>query len=152
MTLSSSDPVKFGDVALQPPELTARPRASKSVNQVRGVCIFVVHLHLLVCRMRTHMFGCISLSVWVSRACGRMSVQRALSLTDSWPWVVLSPQPGKKSLLLKMCMSPSSGVVMQPPSTSLARQRILGAERERVVLAYRALKQRQRQQADQLPR
>lgn len=87
------DPVKFGDVALQPPELTARPRASKSVNQ-----------------------------------------------------------PGKKALLLKMCMSPTSGVVMQPPSTSLARQRILGAERERVVLAYRALKQRQRQQTDQLPR
>ncbi|XP_029783894.1 coiled-coil domain-containing protein 137 [Suricata suricatta] len=79
------DTVQFGEVALQPPELTAQPRTSTS----RG-------------------------------------------------------QPGKKSLMLSVLLSP--GGVRQPPTTSLARQRIVGEERERAVQAYRALKQRQRQQ------
>ncbi|KAF0887178.1 HGS kinase, partial [Crocuta crocuta] len=83
------DTVHFGEVALQPPELTARPRMSTS----RG-------------------------------------------------------QPGKKSLMLRRLLSP--GGVSQPPTTSLARQRIVGEERERAVQAYRALK-RQRQAA-QSPR
>lgn len=81
------DPVKFGDVVLQPPELTARPRASASLNQ-----------------------------------------------------------PGRKSLLLRMCLNPGAGDT-RSPSTSPAQQRIMGAERERAVLAYRALKQRRQQAA-----
>ncbi|XP_055971784.1 coiled-coil domain-containing protein 137 [Sorex fumeus] len=80
------DPVKFGDIVLQPPELTARPRASTSVSQ-----------------------------------------------------------PGRKPLLLRRCLSPTGAGETRPLSTSPARQRILGAERERAVLAYRALK-RQRQE------
>ncbi|XP_004718199.4 coiled-coil domain-containing protein 137 [Echinops telfairi] len=73
------DTVKFGEVALQPPELTARPRKSAGGGQ-----------------------------------------------------------PGKKSLALKRFLCPASE--SQPLSTSLARQRIVGEERERVVQAYRALK------------
>ncbi|XP_006869694.1 PREDICTED: coiled-coil domain-containing protein 137 [Chrysochloris asiatica] len=73
------DTVKFGEVALQPPELTARPKKSEGKGQ-----------------------------------------------------------PGKKSLMLKMLMGPGPG--SQPLSASLARQRILGEERERVVQAYRAMK------------
>uniref|UniRef100_A0A667HME0 Coiled-coil domain containing 137 n=1 Tax=Lynx canadensis TaxID=61383 RepID=A0A667HME0_LYNCA len=78
------DTVKFGEVALQPPELTAQPRMSKGGGQ-----------------------------------------------------------PGKKSLMLRMLLSP--GGVSQPLTASLARQRIVGEERERAVQAYRALKTRQRQ-------
>ncbi|KAM8943901.1 coiled-coil domain-containing protein 137 [Lycaon pictus] len=78
------DPVKFGEVALQPPELTAQPRSSAS----RG-------------------------------------------------------QPGKKSLMLRKLLS--SGGMSQSLTTSLARQRIIGEERERAVQAYRALKKRQQQ-------
>ncbi|XP_040495952.1 coiled-coil domain-containing protein 137 [Ursus maritimus] len=80
------DTVKFGEVALQPPELTTQPRTSTS----RG-------------------------------------------------------QPGKKSLMLRMLLSPTG--VSQPLTTSLARQRIIGEERERAVQAYRALKKQQRQGA-----
>ncbi|XP_054945779.1 coiled-coil domain-containing protein 137 [Physeter macrocephalus] len=78
------DTVKFGEVALQPPELTAKPRMSTSRDQ-----------------------------------------------------------PGKKSLMLKMLLSP--GGVSQPLTTSLARQRIVAEERERAVNAYRALKKLQQQ-------
>ncbi|XP_045744231.2 coiled-coil domain-containing protein 137 isoform X1 [Mirounga angustirostris] len=84
------DTVQFGEVALQPPELTAQPRTSTS----RG-------------------------------------------------------QPGKKSLMLRMLLSP--GGVSQPLTTSLARQRIIGEERERAVQAYRALKKWQGAQSPQLP-
>ncbi|XP_026908338.1 coiled-coil domain-containing protein 137 [Acinonyx jubatus] len=84
------DTVKFGEVALQPPELTAQPRMSRGGGQ-----------------------------------------------------------PGKKSLMLRMLLSP--GGVSQPLTASLARQRIVGEERERAVQAYRALKTRQ-QQAAQSPR
>ncbi|XP_054449302.1 coiled-coil domain-containing protein 137 [Pteronotus mesoamericanus] len=73
------DTVKFGEVALQPPELTAKPGVSASRNQ-----------------------------------------------------------PGKKSLILGMLLSP--GGVSQPPVTSMARQRILAEESARAVQAYRALK------------
>ncbi|XP_025715627.1 coiled-coil domain-containing protein 137 isoform X1 [Callorhinus ursinus] len=76
------DTVQFGEVALQPPELTAQPRTSRSWSQ-----------------------------------------------------------PGKKSLMLRMLLSP--GGMSQPLTTSLARQRIIGEERERAVQAYRALKKRQ---------
>lgn len=78
------DTVKFGEVALQPPELTAKPRKSVSTSQ-----------------------------------------------------------PGKKSLMLAMLLSP--GGVSQPPPTSMARQRIVAEERERAVQAYRAIKKRQQQ-------
>ncbi|EPQ18569.1 Coiled-coil domain-containing protein 137 [Myotis brandtii] len=78
------DTVKFGEVALQPPELTAKPRKSVSTGQ-----------------------------------------------------------PGKKSLMLAMLLSP--GGVSQPPPTSMARQRIVAEERERAVQAYRAIKKRQQQ-------
>uniref|UniRef100_A0A8C5XCU6 Coiled-coil domain containing 137 n=1 Tax=Microcebus murinus TaxID=30608 RepID=A0A8C5XCU6_MICMU len=74
------DTVKFGEVALQPPELTAKPRRS-----------------------------------------------------------IARDQPGKKSLMLRMLLSP--GGVPQPGTTSLARQRIVGEERERVVQAYRQQQQ-----------
>ncbi|XP_004621157.2 coiled-coil domain-containing protein 137 [Sorex araneus] len=84
------DTVKFGDIVQQPPELTARPRASTSVSQ-----------------------------------------------------------PGRKPLLLRRCLSPAGAGETRSPDTSPARQRILGAERERAVLAYRALK-RQRQAAEPL--
>lgn len=73
------DTVKFGEVALQPPELTAKPR---------------------------------------------MSISRS--------------RPGRKPLMLQMLLSP--GGVSQPLTASLARQRILAAERERAVQAYRELK------------
>ncbi|XP_016019339.2 coiled-coil domain-containing protein 137 [Rousettus aegyptiacus] len=76
------DTVKFGEVALQPPELTAKPKTG------------------------------------VSRS-----------------------QPGKKSLMLGVLLSPGS--VSQPLATSLARQRIVAEERARVVQAYRALKKLQ---------
>ncbi|XP_055448227.1 coiled-coil domain-containing protein 137 [Psammomys obesus] len=79
------DTVKFGEVVLQPPELTVQPR--RSTNRDR---------------------------------------------------------PGKKSLMLKMLLGP--GGVSSTPATSLARQRILGEERERAVQAYRALKKLQRQE------
>ncbi|XP_054564842.1 coiled-coil domain-containing protein 137 [Eptesicus fuscus] len=78
------DTVKFGEVALQPPELTAQPRKSGSAGQ-----------------------------------------------------------PGKKSLMLAMLLSP--GGVSRPPPTSMARQRIMAEERERAVQAYRAVKKAQRQ-------
>lgn len=58
-------------------------------------------------------------------------------------------QPGKKSLMLRMLLSP--GGVSQPLTTSLARQRIIGEERERAVQAYRALKKRQGAQSPQPP-
>ncbi|EHB09330.1 Coiled-coil domain-containing protein 137 [Heterocephalus glaber] len=74
------DTVKFGEVVLQPPELTAQPRRSTSRNQ-----------------------------------------------------------PGRKSLMLKMLLS-SGSVSQQCQATSLARQRIVEKERERVVQSYRALK------------
>lgn len=51
------------------------------------------------------------------------------------------PQPGKKSLMLKMFLG--SGGVSPTPTTSLARQRILEKERERAVQAYRTLKKLQ---------
>lgn len=79
------DTVKFGDVVLQPPELTVQPRRSMSRDA-----------------------------------------------------------PGKKPLMLKMLLGP--GGVSLTPATSLARQRILGEERERAVQAYRALKKLQRQE------
>uniref|UniRef100_A0A2I2ZV53 Coiled-coil domain containing 137 n=1 Tax=Gorilla gorilla gorilla TaxID=9595 RepID=A0A2I2ZV53_GORGO len=76
------DTVKFGEVVLQPPELTARPQ-----------------------------------------------------------WSVSKDQPGRRSQMLRMLLSP--GGVSQPLTASLARQRIVEEERERAVQAYRALKQRQ---------
>ncbi|XP_036853323.2 coiled-coil domain-containing protein 137 isoform X1 [Manis javanica] len=75
------DTVRFGEVVLQPPELTAKPRM----------------------------------------------------------------RPGRQSLMLRTLLNPSS--VSQPPATSLARQRIIGEERERAVQAYRALKELQRRGA-----
>uniref|UniRef100_A0A8C2YSL5 Coiled-coil domain containing 137 n=1 Tax=Chinchilla lanigera TaxID=34839 RepID=A0A8C2YSL5_CHILA len=80
------DTVKFGEVVLQPPELTAQPRRSTSRNQA-----------------------------------------------------------GKKSLMLKMLLSPGS-VSQKPQGASLARQRIVEEERERAVQAYRALKKLRQQQ------
>ncbi|XP_074081018.1 coiled-coil domain-containing protein 137 [Macrotis lagotis] len=82
------DPVKFGEVVLQPPELTAKPR--KSTN---------------------------------------------------------SDKLGKKSLLLTHLLGPSSA--QQSPAVSLARQRIVAEERERVVQIYRELKKRKQQQLEQ---
>ncbi|KAM6164660.1 coiled-coil domain-containing protein 137 [Rhynchocyon petersi] len=73
------DTVMFGEVALQPPELTARPRKSTDKGQT-----------------------------------------------------------GRTSLMLKMLLG--AGHTSQPVSPSLARQRIIGEERERVVRAYRELK------------
>ncbi|XP_006886380.1 PREDICTED: coiled-coil domain-containing protein 137 [Elephantulus edwardii] len=78
------DTVKFGEVALQPPQLTAKPRKSLDKGQL-----------------------------------------------------------GKSTLILKMLLGP--GHSTQPLGTSLARQRILGEERERVVQAYRELKRRKQQ-------
>ncbi|XP_025219574.1 coiled-coil domain-containing protein 137 [Theropithecus gelada] len=75
------DTVTFGEVVLQPPELTVRPRRSVSKDQ-----------------------------------------------------------PGRRSQMLRMLLSPSG--VSQPLTASLARQRIVGEERERAVQAYRVLKQR----------
>ncbi|KAM6175605.1 coiled-coil domain-containing protein 137 [Erethizon dorsatum] len=80
------DTVKFGEVALQPPELTAQPRRSTSRNA-----------------------------------------------------------PGKKSLMLKMLLSPGS-VSQKSQGTSVAWQRIVDGERERAVQAYRALKKLRQQQ------
>ncbi|KAH0517938.1 Coiled-coil domain-containing protein 137 [Microtus ochrogaster] len=77
------DTVEFGEVVLQPPELTVQPR----------------------------------------RSIGRDA-------------------PGKKSLMLKMLLGAGGGSLT--PATSMARQRILGEERERAVQAYRALKKLQR--------
>ncbi|XP_032033757.1 coiled-coil domain-containing protein 137 [Hylobates moloch] len=77
------DMVKFGEVVLQPPELTARPRRSVSKDQ-----------------------------------------------------------PGRRSQMLRMLLNP--GCVSQPLTASLARQQIVGEERERAVQAYRMLKQRWR--------
>ncbi|XP_051851341.1 coiled-coil domain-containing protein 137 isoform X2 [Antechinus flavipes] len=82
------DSVKFGEVVLQPPELTAKPR--KNTN---------------------------------------------------------SDKLGKKSLLLANLLAPSSA--LQPPAISLARQRIVAEERERVVRAYRDLKKHKQQQLEQ---
>lgn len=79
------DTVKFGEVVLQPPELTVQPRKSTSKDA-----------------------------------------------------------PGKKSLMLRMLLGPGGG--SPAPATSLARQRILGEERERAVQAYRALKKLHRQE------
>ncbi|XP_004639615.2 coiled-coil domain-containing protein 137 [Octodon degus] len=80
------DTVKFGEVVLQPPELTAQPRRSTSRSQ-----------------------------------------------------------PGKKSLMLKMLLNPGR-MSQKPQGASLARQRIVEEERERVVQAYRALKKLRQQQ------
>uniref|UniRef100_A0A2K6SWU4 Coiled-coil domain containing 137 n=1 Tax=Saimiri boliviensis boliviensis TaxID=39432 RepID=A0A2K6SWU4_SAIBB len=77
------DTVKFGEVVLQPPELTVRPRKSISKDQ-----------------------------------------------------------PGRRLQMLRMLLSP--GGASQPLAASLARQRMVGKERERAVQAYRALKQRRR--------
>lgn len=44
--------------------------------------------------------------------------------------------------MLRMLLSPSG--VSQPLTASLARQRIVGEERERAVQAYRVLKQQRR--------
>ncbi|XP_052052688.1 coiled-coil domain-containing protein 137 isoform X1 [Apodemus sylvaticus] len=79
------DTVRFGEVVLQPPELTVQPRRS-------------------TCR----------------------------------------DAPGKKSLMLKTLLG--YGGAPPAPATSLARQRILGEERERAVQAYRALKKLHRQE------
>lgn len=79
------DTVKFGEVVLQPPELTVQPRRSTSRDA-----------------------------------------------------------PGKKALMLKTLLGPGSAP--PAPATSLARQRILGEERERAVQAYRALKKLHRQE------
>nr|BAT46524.1 coiled-coil domain containing 137 [Tokudaia muenninki] len=79
------DTVRFGEVVLQPPELTVQPR----------------------------------------RSTGR-------------------DVPGKKSLMLRTLLCP--GGAAPAPATSLARQRILGEERERAVQAYRALKKLHRQE------
>ncbi|XP_077019403.1 coiled-coil domain-containing protein 137 [Tamandua tetradactyla] len=84
------DVVKFGEVALQPPELTTKPRKSLSGSQ-----------------------------------------------------------PGKKSLMLRTLLCP--GGVSQPPSASLARQRIVEQERVRVVQAYRALQKQKQPQGPQGP-
>ncbi|XP_027706083.1 coiled-coil domain-containing protein 137 [Vombatus ursinus] len=82
------DSVKFGEVVLQPPELTAKPR--KSTN---------------------------------------------------------SDKLGKKSLLLTSLLTSSNAP--QPRAVSLARQRIVAEERERVVQAYRELKKHKQQQLEQ---
>ncbi|XP_043855588.1 coiled-coil domain-containing protein 137 [Dromiciops gliroides] len=82
------DSVKFGEVVLQPPELTAKPR--KSIN---------------------------------------------------------SDKLGKKSLLLTSLLAPGSD--SQPPAVSMARQRIVAEERERVVQAYREFKKLKQQQLEQ---
>ncbi|XP_044529592.1 coiled-coil domain-containing protein 137 [Gracilinanus agilis] len=79
------DSVKFGEVVLQPPELTAKPRKSISSDNL-----------------------------------------------------------GKKSLLLTSLLATSSAP--QPSAVSLARQRIVAEERERVVQAYRELKKLKQQQ------
>ncbi|XP_034363212.1 coiled-coil domain-containing protein 137 [Arvicanthis niloticus] len=79
------DTVTFGEVVLQPPELTVQPRRS-----------------------------------------------------------TIKDAPGKKSLMLRMLLGPGGG--SPAPATSLARQRILGEERERAVQAYRALKKLHRQE------
>lgn len=124
--LCPPDTVKFGEVALQPPELTAQPRKSGSAGQVRGA-------------------GCP-----VPRG-GRFS--RGLAAVGPGfvtsplltPCPLLSgPQPGKKSLMLARLLGP--GGVARPPPASMARQRILAEERARAVQAYRAVKaQRQAQ-------
>lgn len=62
-----------------------------------------------------------------------------------FPPSIFVPQPGRQSLMLRTLLNPSS--VSQPPATSLARQRIIGEERERAVQAYRALKELQRRGA-----
>uniref|UniRef100_A0A5F8GSF1 Coiled-coil domain containing 137 n=1 Tax=Monodelphis domestica TaxID=13616 RepID=A0A5F8GSF1_MONDO len=82
------DSVKFGEVVLQPPELTAKPRKSISSDKL-----------------------------------------------------------GKKSLLLTSLLAPGSAP--QPSAVSLARQRIVAEERERVVQAYRELKKFKQQQLEQ---
>ncbi|KYO24744.1 coiled-coil domain-containing protein 137 [Alligator mississippiensis] len=85
------DPVKFGEVALQPPVLTARPRKS----------------------------------------------------TD---------KAGQKRLLLTSLLGPGHVPPMPKPApVSLARQRILEEERERVILAYRRLKKLKQQQQQPEP-
>ncbi|KAH0629347.1 hypothetical protein JD844_011359 [Phrynosoma platyrhinos] len=77
------DSVKFGEVALQPPTLTAKPRKSKS-------------------------------------------------------------KAGQRQLLLMSLLG--SGSKASTPKVSLARQRIVQEERERVVQAYRIIKKRKQQQ------
>ncbi|XP_019370584.1 PREDICTED: coiled-coil domain-containing protein 137 [Gavialis gangeticus] len=85
------DPVKFGEVALQPPVLTARPRKS----------------------------------------------------TD---------KAGQKQLLLTSLLGPGHvPPASKPAPMSLARQRILEEERERVVLAYRHMKKLKQQQLEPSP-
>lgn len=124
------DTVKFGEVVLQPPELTARPRGSEARDQVWG----------------TRGRGVTeppSVLGWEPRSAVLSAVRPGRVLAAS---LLLPPQPGKKSLMLKTLLSP--GGASQPLATSMARQRLLGEERERAVQAYRALKklQQQRQQ------
>lgn len=114
--------MKFGEVALQPPELTAKPKTGVSRSQVSGG-----GGRARLCR----------------RACSRWTRQGSvtLPLPEPKPHLAFGPQPGKKSLMLGVLLSPGS--VSQPPATSLARQRIVAEERARVVQAYRALKKLQ---------
>ncbi|KAM4662024.1 coiled-coil domain-containing protein 137 [Discoglossus pictus] len=80
------DRVKFGEVAMEPPSFTVKPRKSSAVTK-----------------------------------------------------------PGEKQLLLKKLLDKDNAPA-KPPPTSLARQRLLEEERERVVHAYRELKKRQQEQ------
>ncbi|XP_030064419.1 coiled-coil domain-containing protein 137 [Microcaecilia unicolor] len=81
------DQVKFGEVAMQPPSLTAKPRKSA----VKG-------------------------------------------------------KPGEKELLLKSLLDQKSPLhVTKPPTVSLARQRMMAEERDRVIQAYRDLKKQRHQ-------
>ncbi|XP_040845707.1 coiled-coil domain-containing protein 137 isoform X1 [Ochotona curzoniae] len=108
------DTVQFGEVVLQPPELTAKPRRSGSREQVSGA----------------------GSSTWQHLPWALPSLLPA-QLTLAF----LFPQPGKKSLVLRTLLSPAP---CPPPHSSLARQRIIGEERARAVQAYRLLKQQRR--------
>lgn len=127
--------MKFGEVVLQPPELTAKPRRSETRDQVWGTR-----------QVEWGAAGC-----WLLWASFRTSALGVELLGQAWLCRVLSlhlgppslPQPGQKSLILRKLLSPSS--VSQPLTTSLARQRIVQEERERAVQAYRALKKQQQQ-------
>ncbi|XP_051889284.1 coiled-coil domain-containing protein 137 [Pristis pectinata] len=93
--LQFADIVQFGEVAMQPPTLTAKPRKSQATNK-----------------------------------------------------------PGQRQLLLKSLIADSkcgsertnvTALDVELPSMSMARQRIMLEERERVIKAYRALKKRKLQ-------
>ncbi|MEE6506885.1 hypothetical protein FKM82_007890 [Ascaphus truei] len=84
------DTVKFGEVVMEPPSFTVKPRKSTVKNN-----------------------------------------------------------PGEKQLLLKKLFDKGTAPpVLQKPAVSLARQRLIQEERERVVQAYRDLKKRKQQQQD----